>query len=240
MVSVARREATLWLVEKTLESGVVGDFIETGVAGGGMTILMESMLVCTNSDKHHFMADNWEGLPPPKTGTESQFKGGEFKVGYKAFESNMNKAEDLYLNSGWAFDKGSWKNYVLKGWFADTLPNLSVNQQFSFLRLDGDCYDCTYDAIVHLYPRLNCGGYVYIDDFWEFPECRRAVRDYMKKYNQNFQSWAVIEKPSYVPENSKSSFTLKSAVHVFNLTEKEGREIKNTHRIEAAWWKKDC
>ena len=205
-----------------------------------MTILMESLLVCTNSDKHHFMADAWEGLPAPKEGTSSQFKEGEYHVSYEAFEANMGKKEDLYSDLGWNFNIGSWKDYVLKGWFADTLPKLSVHQQFSFLRLDGDCYDCTYDAIFYLYPRLNCGGYVYVDDFWEFPECRRAIRDYMKKYDQNFQSWAIVEQSYYTPQKSKSFFKLNFGVHVFDLTEEEGMKIHINQRLEAAWWKKEC
>jgi hypothetical protein len=47
------------------------------------------------------------------------------------------------------------------------------------LRLDGDLYDSTYDALDALYPRLSTGGYTIVDDYNTYDECRRAVHDYL-------------------------------------------------------------
>jgi O-methyltransferase len=47
------------------------------------------------------------------------------------------------------------------------------------LRLDGDLYDSTYDALDALYPRLSPGGYAIVDDYGWVEECRRAVGDYL-------------------------------------------------------------
>ena len=51
------------------------------------------------------------------------------------------------------------------------------------LRLDGDLYDSTYDALHALYPRLSVGGYVILDDYNFFIECRQAVHDYLDATN---------------------------------------------------------
>jgi hypothetical protein len=44
------------------------------------------------------------------------------------------------------------------------------------LRLDGDLYSSTTDALTHLYPRLSAGGFLIVDDYL-LPGCRRAVHD---------------------------------------------------------------
>ena len=65
----------------------------------------------------------------------------------------------------------------LRGWFRDTLP-LAPIERLALLRLDGDLYDSTYDALHALYPRLSVGGYAIVDDYGRFDECREAVHDY--------------------------------------------------------------
>ena len=65
----------------------------------------------------------------------------------------------------------------MKGWFRDTLPGAPV-QQLAVLRLDGDLYESTMDALVHLYPKLSPGGYLIVDDYGNIPACRQAVHDY--------------------------------------------------------------
>lgn len=66
----------------------------------------------------------------------------------------------------------------LRGWFRDTLPSAPI-ERLALLRLDGDFYDSTYDALDALYPRLSDGGYVVVDDYNAYSECRQAVHDYL-------------------------------------------------------------
>ena len=65
----------------------------------------------------------------------------------------------------------------VKGWFRDTLPNLPAKRR-AVARLDGDMYESTIDALVHLYPKLSLGGYLVVDDYGNIGECRQAVDDY--------------------------------------------------------------
>jgi hypothetical protein len=48
------------------------------------------------------------------------------------------------------------------------------------MRLDGDLYESTHDALVNLYDRLSPGGYVIVDDYGEesWTYCRRAVDEF--------------------------------------------------------------
>lgn len=50
------------------------------------------------------------------------------------------------------------------------------------MRLDGDFYQSTMEALVALYPRLMPGGYVIIDNYGAIEQCRQAVHDYRDKH----------------------------------------------------------
>ncbi len=67
----------------------------------------------------------------------------------------------------------------LKGWFKDTLPGAPI-ERLAVMRLDGDYYESTMDALTSLYPKLSAGGYVIVDDYGEddWTYCRRAVDEF--------------------------------------------------------------
>jgi hypothetical protein len=64
----------------------------------------------------------------------------------------------------------------LKGWFKDTLPAAPIDK-LAVLRLDGDMYGSTMDALTNLYPKLSQGGFCIIDDY-ALPNCQKAVDDF--------------------------------------------------------------
>ena len=70
----------------------------------------------------------------------------------------------------------------LKGFFAETLPD-APPEQIAILRLDGDLYASTRDALLHLYPRLSSRGFCIVDDYYSFEECRRAVDEYRQAHS---------------------------------------------------------
>jgi O-methyltransferase len=67
----------------------------------------------------------------------------------------------------------------LEGWFSETLPTAPIDQ-LAILRLDGDMYESTIDALTALYPKLSPGGYAIIDDYGNkmTAGCRAAVTDF--------------------------------------------------------------
>ena len=70
----------------------------------------------------------------------------------------------------------------LHGWFKDTLPTAPV-QQIAVLRLDGDMYESTMQALESLYHKVPDGGYVVIDDYGALVNCRRAVHDFRSAHD---------------------------------------------------------
>lgn len=69
----------------------------------------------------------------------------------------------------------------IKGWFKDSLPNAPINK-LAILRIDGDMYESTMDALIYLYPKLSVGGYVIIDDMIN-ESCTKAVSDFRMRNN---------------------------------------------------------
>ena len=63
----------------------------------------------------------------------------------------------------------------------DTLPAAPF-EKLAVMRLDGDMYESTMDALINLYPKLSIGGYAIIDDYNDIAACRKAVDDYRAAY----------------------------------------------------------
>lgn len=172
MIGLLRLNNVEYCVTEVLKNGVPGDLIETGVWRGGTVIFMQALLKeAGETHRTVWAADSFEGLPPPN---EEKYPADK---GDRHFANTQNQAslEEVKRN----FEKyGLLDDNVrfLKGWFKDTLPSAPI-EKLAVVRLDGDMYESTMDALVHLYPKLSPGGYLIIDD-WFLPGCKKAVMDY--------------------------------------------------------------
>jgi predicted O-methyltransferase YrrM len=68
----------------------------------------------------------------------------------------------------------------LEGWFKDTLHKAPI-EQLALLRLDGDMYESTMDALDALFAKVSPGGFVIVDDYVLKP-CAKAVNDFREKH----------------------------------------------------------
>ncbi len=69
----------------------------------------------------------------------------------------------------------------LEGWFSETLPSAPI-ERIAVLRLDGDLYHSTMDALTSLYGKVSPGGFVIIDDYGAVPSCAQAVHDFRSRH----------------------------------------------------------
>jgi hypothetical protein len=185
------------VVTQVLVAGTPGDLIETGVWRGGSTILMRGILKAHGStDRTVWVADSFEGFPTSEaqgasarsfSSPEMAAVRGYFEGARAASEPALRTSLDHMMRGASLedvrerFDRyGLLDDQVqfLPGWFRDTLPSAPI-ERLAVLRLDGDLYDSTYDALDALYPRLSPGGYAIVDDYGWVEECRRAVGDYL-------------------------------------------------------------
>jgi O-methyltransferase len=158
------------LVE-TVKNNVPGDFIETGAWRGGACMLAKAVYDDLGSSKKIYIADSFEGLPPPNVDKYEYDKGDTHYL-----DKNMVSSYEKVIENFKRFGLMDERVIFLKGWFKDTLPNAPIGK-ISILRMDGDMYESTMDALENLYPKLSIGGYCVIDDFYH-KSCRMAIRNF--------------------------------------------------------------
>jgi O-methyltransferase len=160
-------------IEDVIQRGVRGDLIETGVWRGGATILMRAVLKAYNvDDRAVWVADSFEGLPKPDPQKYPKDIG-DLHHTYRDLAVPIEDVKANFARYGLLDEQVRF----LKGWFRDTLPTAPINK-LAVIRLDGDMYESTIEALIHLYPKLSSGGYVIVDDYGVVPACREAVNDF--------------------------------------------------------------
>ena len=176
MIGIQRLDNIHFCLKEILENQIPGDCIETGVWRGGSTIFMRAILKAYGDETRKvWVADSFEGLPPPNP---SKYPA---DVGF-----NLNQHQELAVSLEQV--KANFQKYnlldnqvvFLKGFFCNTLPTAPI-ERLALLRLDGDLYESTIDALINLYPKLSVGGFVIIDDYPVAP-CVKAVHDYRTKH----------------------------------------------------------
>jgi O-methyltransferase len=170
MVGRKRMDNLHQCMNAVVEDGVPGDFIETGVWRGGCTIFMRGFLHHHGiDDRVVWVADSFEGLPPP---THRQDEGFDF-TGFPYLSVGLDEVRELFAR----YDLLDTQVKFLKGWFKDTLPTAPI-ERLAILRLDGDLYESTMDALGSLYGKLAPGGFCIVDDYYAVPPCEKAVSDF--------------------------------------------------------------
>jgi hypothetical protein len=175
MIGRTRLDNVERCLRRVLEEGIPGDVIETGVWKGGTTIFMRGVLRAFGvTDRRVYVADSFEGLPEPDV---------------EKYPADEGMTLHLWRNLAVGVDevKANFARYDLlddqvefvEGWFRDTLPGLREHA-WSVVRLDGDYYESTMDALVNLYPGLSPGGWLIIDDH-DITACAQAVSDYRER-----------------------------------------------------------
>jgi O-methyltransferase len=173
MIGLKRLNNLQYCIQDVIANNISGDLIETGVWRGGATIFMRAVLKAyAVTDRYVWVADSFEGLPMPDAhrypsdAGDTYYQSRELAISLEQVKANFERFELL----------GEQVQF-LKGWFRDTLPAAPI-EKLAVLRLDGDMYEATIQALTYLYPKLSRGGYVIVDDYGAVAGCRRAVDDY--------------------------------------------------------------
>lgn len=173
MIGLKRLDNVRHCIETIIDEDVPGDLIETGVWRGGCSIFMRGVLAAHGvEDRVVWLADSFAGVPPPDTDRYP-----------------LDRFSELHSQDGLAVARedveGNFRRYglldgqvrFLEGWFEETLPSLA-GHSWALIRLDGDLYQSTMEALESLYPGLAPGGYCIVDDYRTYRACRQAVDHY--------------------------------------------------------------
>lgn len=179
MIGLKRLDNLQYCVETALNDKVPGDLIETGVWRGGACIFMRAILAAyEDNERKVYVADSFAGLPEPDAEKYPQDSGDKHFI-----EDYLAVSQEEVANNFKRYDLLDEQVVFLKGWFKDTLPSASFTE-LAVIRLDGDMYESTMDALKVLYPKLSSGGFCIIDDY-ALKGCRQAVEDYRQEHGIN-------------------------------------------------------
>jgi hypothetical protein len=183
-------ENTKYFANQVLEDRIPGAIVECGVAAGAQIAAMQERNLLFAEPRWIYGFDSFEGIPlasveddqqPGIPGPKPDIRYTDKRELLKSSGITVHSKEQVLLNMKQWFPS-NWQNIILvKGWFQDTLrPYKTVFQQLggiALLRLDGDLYESTKVSLEELFPHLNVGGVLIIDD-WELTGCRRACEEY--------------------------------------------------------------
>lgn len=176
MIGMARLKNIRELASHVIGDEIPGDFIETGAWRGGACIYMRSILkVLGITDRKIWVADSFEGLPKPEPERYINQDINDLHHTYKELSISLEQVQENFAK----YDLLDEQVIFLKGWFKDTLPTAKI-EKIAILRLDGDMYSSTMDALVALGHKVSKGGFVIVDDFGAVEGCRKAVHEYRK------------------------------------------------------------
>ena len=177
MIGRRRLDNLIDCLTTVLDDDVPGDLVETGVWRGGATILMRGALAAwEDADRSVWVADSFRGLPSPDAAAYPSDRGVDLS-GIEALAVSRDEVAANFARYGLLDDRVRF----LEGWFADTLHAAPIGS-LALLRLDGDLYQSTWEALDALYPKLSPGGIVIVDDYGALAPCRAAVHDYRDRH----------------------------------------------------------
>ena len=175
MIGRRRMDNIRQLCTHALRNGIPGDFVETGVWRGGACIFMRGILrAFGETTRTVWVCDSFEGLPAPDPAYPAD-AGLDLQI-YGQLAISQEEVADNFRR----FDLLDEQVRFVRGWFKDTLPGAPIGA-IAVLRLDGDLYQSTMDALSALYARVSPGGYVIVDDYHAFAACAQAVQDHLSR-----------------------------------------------------------
>lgn len=181
---VALTEAVRYVVRRD----VPGAFAECGVWRGGSVLAMILALQREGvTDRDIYLYDTFEGMTKPTDLDTSDFDspaleqwrqtkrdgGHAWPTWFNEEVFNLDLVKRVVGETGYP----SKRLHFVEGKVEETIP-ANVAESLALVRLDTDWYESTKHELVHLYPRLQSGGVLIIDDYGHWKGCRKAVDEY--------------------------------------------------------------
>jgi Macrocin-O-methyltransferase (TylF) len=175
MIGLTRLRNLRNLITQILNEDIPGDFIETGVWRGGACIYMRAVLAAYGvTGRRVWVADSFEGLPPPNPANYPA-DAGSWLDQIQLLAVSLEEVKENFSKYGMLDEQVVF----LKGFFKDTLAAAPI-ERIAILRLDGDMYESTIQALDALYQKVSAGGFVIVDDY-ALAGCRKAVEDFRER-----------------------------------------------------------
>lgn len=193
MTSPERLFTTLMAARHVCAEGIPGDFVECGVWRGGNSLIAADVFRRLDPGRKVHLFDTFAGMTAP---TEHDVDRAGRQV-FEKFESMSREGhndwcyaslEEVMANFS-ALGLAEWAEFV-KGDILETLRRpQTLPDRIGILRLDTDWYESTKLELEVLYPRLQVGGVLIIDDYGHWGGARKAVDEYFADRPQPFLAY---------------------------------------------------
>jgi hypothetical protein len=182
-LSAAKLAGLVTVCRQLDDTGVPGRFVEAGCALGGSTILISSV---KQPERPLLVHDVFAMIPAPgqtdtddvhdryRTIVEGRSKG----IGgdrYYGYEDDLYRIVGANLAS-FGIDLERHSVSLIKGLVQDTLV---VDQPVALAHIDVDWYDPVMTCLTRVFPRLEPGGVIVLDDYFDWGGCRRATDEFL-------------------------------------------------------------
>ena len=179
--SLERVVALADAVEYVVRRDIPGDFVECGVWRGGSSMAVALTLSRLGvRDRRLWLYDTFGSMPPAGE-HDRDYAGQAMTNGALDDVNNAVHTAGLTLPEVRAAIESTdyprdQVTYV-EGLVEETIARFAP-EQIALLRLDTDWYESTRHELVELYPRLERGGVLIVDDYGHFAGARKAVDEY--------------------------------------------------------------
>jgi O-methyltransferase len=185
MTTAARIISIVDCIDYLISAGIEGAFVECGVwKGGSAMAMMKALLNRRVSDRPFYLYDTYAGMPAPSEkdvtlhGDRAVDKFPKVKTSDDSADWNFSPLDEVKANiesTGYPVERVSY----IVGKVEETIP-ATVPEKIALLRLDTDFYESTKHELVHLFPRLERGGVLILDDYGHWEGARLATDEYLQ------------------------------------------------------------
>lgn len=185
MTGIVRMWALIQAFNHVQENNILGDYVECGVWQGGNLILLSQLQESIGANRTIYGFDTFSGMTTP-THYDVDYRGnlaGEVmqRVTKIDGEKSIHALASLALVKSNLHENNAKNIKLIEGDVAVTLSELkNLPEKIAILRLDTDWYESTKVELETLYPLLEPGGVLIIDDYGHYSGARKAVDEYFK------------------------------------------------------------
>jgi hypothetical protein len=178
-----RHWSLLQSVRYVVQKGIEGDIVECGVWKGGNLILCGLALKALGASRRIWGFDTFEGMSEPGEADHAIGKTEPAHLRWRNSQrdgvTDWSYAPYAEVERNYRAEVGDGNLTLVKGKVEDTLDRPeNVPGTIAILRLDTDWYDSTKKELEVLYPRLQRGGLLVVDDYGHWAGAKKAVNEY--------------------------------------------------------------
>lgn len=188
MTSPEKLHALVASVQYLERAKIPGGIVECGVwRGGSMHAVARTLDHCDSHDRELYLFDTFAGMTEP-TDRDRKIK---LDAAAADLMEDSPKTSKLWavasiedVREGLStLPYPQERFHLVKGPVEETIPE-GAPDQIALLRLDTDWYESTKHELEHLYPRLQPGGVLIIDDYGTWQGSKDATDEYLAELDQ--------------------------------------------------------